>query len=202
MLYLNDEEECLVPPRLSVPTELSILSEVRSEIYKNLNLYQRLLSDETLPMNDKFGMIPGYYMKRSLKSMDIKKSQYKYVCINLYKLKTLRLLADKFSDHFDLVYNKRLRLTHFLKHAAMGAVMTDDLSSKIDVLKRGLSINEVYAIMKYLKINCVIFDKKKTIKYTLSEFNDAVMVFRFNNSLDIDFCGSYDNIYKMIRLCT
>lgn len=197
MLSLNQAIECNEPVRLNVPTELSILSEIPSQIYKNLRLHERVLTNETLKASDKFGVIPAFYMKKSLQTMFIKKSDYKYTCINVYKLKTLRLLTDQFEGHFYSVYNKQLKLTHFLKHVVISATLSDELSSKIDVLKRGISILDAYSIMKYLRVNCIVFDKQRAIQYTLSEFNESVMVFRFNNSLDLDYCGSYDNIYKM-----
>lgn len=185
------------PPRLNVPTELSIFSEVPSQIYKNLELHHKTLANETLKGSDKFGMIPSYNMKKSLLPLKIKKSDLKYVCVNAYKIKTIRLLIDTFHDHFLNVYNKRLRFKGLLKCMIFSATTNDELTSKIEVLKHGITILEVYAIMKYLQINCVLFDRHKTIQYTLSEFNEAVIVFRFNNSLDLDFCGSYENIYKM-----
>jgi hypothetical protein len=197
VLSLNQATECNEPVRLNVPTELSILSEIPSQIYKDLRLHERVLVDETLQLSDKFGVIPAFYMKKSLQAMSIKKADYKYTCINVYKLKALRLLTDKFQDHFYNEYNKQLKLTHFLEHIVISATLSDELASKINVLKRGISILDVYSIMKYLRINCIVFDKQRAIQYTLSEINESVMVFRFNNSLDMDYCGSYDTIYKM-----
>jgi hypothetical protein len=197
VLSISQTIECDKPLRLNVPTELSILSELPSQVYKNLMLHERILNDETLQHTDKFGVIPGGYMKKSLRAMHIKKNDYKCTCINVYKLKALRLLRDKFEDHFYTVYAKRLKLTNFLEHIVISATLSDDLSSKIHVLKRGISILEVYAIMKYLRVNCIIFDRRKAVQYTLSEFNESVIVFRFNNSLDLDYCGAYENIYKM-----
>ena len=188
VLNLYDlSSECEEPPRLNVPTELSIFSEVPSQIYENLDLHNKTLAGESLQANDKFGMIAANYMKKAILPLKIKKSELKYVCINVYKIKTIRLLIDKFHDHFSNVYNKRLRLKGLLKCMIFSATTNDELTSKIEVLKCGITILEVYAIMKYLQINCVLFDKHKTIQYTLSEFNEAVMVFRFNNSLDLDY---------------
>lgn len=185
------------PPRLNVPTELSIFSEVPSEIYSKLGLHFKTFTGETIPANDKFGMIQSYFVKKPLQLLKIKKADLKYVCINQYKIKTIRLLIEKFRDHFSTVYNKRLRFGGLLKCMIFSATTNNELTSKIEILKCGITILEVYAIMKYLQINCILFDQKKAIQYTLSTFNESVMVFRFNNSLDLDYCGSYDSIYKL-----
>lgn len=188
--------------RLKVPTELSKLTDVPSQVYKNVGLYGRVFSNETLQQNDKFGVISYHHIKKILRLMRVKKSEYKYTCLNTYKIKTLRLLTNEFSEHFFGVHNKDLRISKFVNYVVTSALMKDDLSSKIDVLKRGLSILEVYGIMKYLRVNCIIFDRTTAIEYKLNDFSEKLIAFRFNNSLDLDYCGTYDNIYKMTNtLC-
>lgn len=170
---------------------MSILNDVAHAIFNNLYLHERNLPCETIDVCDKFGVIPGYYLKRHMKKLGIKKSHIKFVCVNLYKLKTLRILID--------VLDPKIKMSNFLKHIILSSITSNDLSKKIDILKSGLCITEIYAIMTYLNVGCLIFDKEKAVYYDNNPSSNNVIVFRFNDSSNLDFCGVYDSINSIVN---
>lgn len=142
-------------------------------------------------------MIPGFSMRSTIRKMQIRKSDVKYVCINVYKIKVLKMIRDTFQEQYFVSQNKQLKLKSLLRYVVLSATINNELPTKIQVLKGGISILEVYAIMKYINTNCLIFDGTRAVHYKLTDNCEVLIVFRFNAANNLDFCGTYENIYDI-----
>lgn len=163
-------------------------------------LHYRIFPSEIKDETAKFLVLNSGFMKKHLLDCRIKRRYHKYVCINQYKILVINNLVMSFLDHYLYISGgRKLTSRCLLKVSVFGSILEDTLSSKIDILKKSLTLLEVYAFVKFLRVNCVLFDHVRAIHYQLNSTAQTIVLFRFNNPFDVHFCGVYDNIYHLLK---
>lgn len=201
-LYLNISKSCnddedTIPPIIC--TELSVLTDINHTIYRNALFHYKIFQFESPEYTDKFCVKPSSYIPKAVRKCGIQRRHLKYACVNTYKLWTLGLLIQEFGSHFYYHRGQPLTITRLLSRVTLHSIVDDTLSARLDILKRPLSLLEVYAFMKYTLVNCLLFDNCRAIHYHMSNYSEKIAIFRFNNPFDLNYCGSYENIYTLIN---
>jgi hypothetical protein len=115
-----------------------------------------------------------------------------FMTLNYYKLLVIRDIMDGIDKDgngvFDLICITSKLFNDILNDDSIFRFLCSIMTS--------LRLNDIICMVEYFKINLLMYNETITQFYIVTDFDSPVIVIQYKNSTDINYIGTYRNLYS------